>query len=651
MRNASEKQSGLIFKSAENTVSGGKQCLQDRYKRVRQAIGALCLGVVPVLFLAAVLCFGSASGVRAAQKNVMTMGDAPQFAWNGKHFPHANPDAPKGGTLSLAARGNFDSMHAYIARGLPAAGIGFTVDTLGVGAPDHTIFEYYGLIAESFEVSDDLSHVTFHINPAARFHDGMPITAEDVAYTFRLLMEYGAPRYKQYYASVQGVEVLSARSVRFTLTEKNNAELPVILAQLPVLPKHYWEKHDFSKPSLTPAVGSGPYKVKDFSLGSYVEYELVTDYWAKDLPVNKGRYNFGTIRYEYFRDETVAREAFKAGEFDFYSEGTAKAWVSAYTGPAVKAGHIKREELTTNRPMGMYGFIFNTRKDFFADRRVRQAISLLFDFEWTNKAIFHNAYTRSTSYFSNSELASSGVPSESELAVLRPFADQLAPEVLTEPYHVPVTKGDGNVREQMRQALSLLQQAGWQLKDGTLQNAAGQRFEFSILLRSASLNRVVLPFRRNLGRIGINMHVSLVDPTQYVNRIRSFDYDMIMGRVPQSSSPGNEQRSYWTSSAADTTGSGNYAGVRSAVVDALVEHIIASADREELVTNCRALDRVLLHGAYFIPGWYSSVIRIAYWDKFRRSDLQPATGFDMHSWWVDEEAEKALRATATGYGK
>lgn len=653
MRNASGKYSSIARQSFARSDSSSRkqQRVLSNCPGGRQFAGSVRCGAFAVFIFVALLCIGSATGVQAAPKTVMTMGGEPRLEWNGRHFPHVNPDAPKGGKLSLAARGNFDSMHAFIARGLPAAGIGYTVDTLGVGAPDHTIFEYYGLIAESFEVSDDLSHVTFHINPAARFHDGMPITAEDVAYTFRLLMEKGAPRYKQYYASVQGVEVLSSRSVRFALSEKNNAELPIILAQLPVLPKHYWEKHDFSQPSLTPAVGSGPYKVKEFSLGSHVEYELVQDYWAKDLPVNKGRYNFKAIRYEYFRDETVAREAFKAGEFDFYSEGTAKAWVSAYTGPAVKAGHIKREELATNRPMGMYGFIFNTRNELFADRRVRQAVSLLFDFEWTNKAIFHNAYTRSTSFFSNSELASSGMPSESERAVLGSFADQLAPEVMTEAYSVPVTKGDGNVREQMLLALKLLQQAGWQLKDGALRNAKGQSFEFTILLRSASLNRVVLPFRRNLERIGIVMHVALVDPTQYVNRIRGFDYDMIMGRVPQSSSPGNEQRSYWTSDAADTAGSSNYAGIKSPVVDALVERIIASADRDELITNCRALDRVLLHGAYFIPGWYSSVIRIAYWDKFGRSTVPPATGFDMHSWWVREEAEKALRTAGTGYGK
>jgi microcin C transport system substrate-binding protein len=591
------------------------------------------------------------AGAAAAQPlTVLTMDGEPRFAWNGRHFPHADPDAPKGGTLRLSARGNFDSMHAFIARGLPAAGIGLTVETLGTGAPDNTLFEYYGLIAQSFEVAPDFSHVTFNINPAARFHDGRPVTAHDVAVTFRLLMEHGAPRYKQYYAAVDRAEELSPLSVRFYLKEKNNKELPVILAQLPVLPAHYWQNHDFSQPSLVPAVGSGPYRVKDFAMGSYVEYELVDDYWARDLPVNKGRYNFGTIRYEYYRDETVAREAFKAGEFDLYPEGTAKAWVSAYTGPAVAAGHIRREELTTNRPMGMYGFFFNTRKDLFQDRRVRQALALLFDFEWTNKAIFHGSYTRSTSFFANSELASSGKPSQAELDVLRPFAGQLPPEVLTSAWDVPRTAGDGNIRPQMRQALALLQQAGWTLQDGRLRDAAGRPFEFTLLLQSAGSTRVVLPYRRNLERLGIIMNVAMSDPTQYVNRVRSFDYDMIMGRVPQSASPGNEQRSYWTSASAGTPGSRNYAGVRSAVVDALVERLIASPDRDSLVVNCRALDRVLLWGAYVIPGWYSSSVRIAYWDKFGRSETPPATGFDVHSWWVDKEAEKALRNAGTGYG-
>lgn len=598
----------------------------------------------------AVVCVLLAGNAFAKPVDVLSIGDSPQFMWNKKHFPHANPDAPKGGTLTLAARGNFDSMHLFIARGLPAAGLNMSVEKLGVGAPDHSVFEYYGLIAQSFEVADDTSHVTFNLNPKARFHDGKPITAEDVAYTFTLLMEKGAPRYKQYYASVESVEVLSKRSVRFHLSERDNPELPIILAQLPVLPKHYWETRDFSKPSLTPAPGSGPYKVKDFSMGSYVEYELVDDYWAKDLPVNKGRYNFKKIRYEYYRDQTVAREAFKSGEFDFYREGTAKAWVTAYTGPAVENGHIKREELHTNRPQGMYGFVFNTRNELFEDRLVRQALSLLFDFEWTNKTIFYDAYTRSTSYFSNSVLASSGKPSKEELALLKPFADQLPPEVFTEAYTVPVTSGDGNIRKQMGMALALLQKAGWKLDKGVLRNAKGRPFEFSLLLSSASLNRIVLPFRKNLQRLGITMNVGMVDPTQYVNRIRSFDYDMIMTRIPQSSSPGNEQNNYWTTKAAKTPGSRNYAGIQSPVVDALVDRIIAAKNRDELITACRALDRVLLWNAYFIPGWYSSSLRIAYWDKFKRSDVLPATGFDFHSWWVDEKAEKALKEAGTGYG-
>ena len=595
------------------------------------------------------LLFASRAAL-AAPTTSLRLPASPSYEWNGLHFTHANPDAPKGGTLRLSANGNFDSMQAYIARGITPAGLGLTVDTLGVAAPDFNSFEYHGLVAQFFDVAEDNSSVTFILNPAARFHDGRPITAEDVAFTFRTLMDKGAPTYKQYYAAVDKVEILGPGKVRFTFKERDNAELPVILAQLPVLPRHYWEGRDFSLPTLDVPLGSGPYRVKSFEPGSHVEYERVADYWAKDLPVNKGRYNFDVIRYDYYRDQTVAREAFKAGEYDIHMEATAKAWATSYTGRAVEAGAIRREEIPSNRPQGMYGFIFNTRRAVFADRRVRRALSLAFDFEWTNKALFHNAYTRCASYFSNSVFASRGLPDEAQRALLAPYADQLPTEVLTKAYAPPTGKGDGNIRPRLGRALKLLAAAGWSLMDGKLVDKRGRQMEFTLLLRSASLNRVVLPFRDNLARMGVAMHIALADPTQYVNRIRSFDYDMILGKIPQSSSPGNEQRNYWTAKAADTPGSRNLAGVRSPVAEALVERIITAPDRAALTDACRALDRVLLWDAYVIPGWYFSKRRVAYWDRFARSAVQPPTGLDIHSWWIDPEADAALRSSGLGYG-
>lgn len=580
----------------------------------------------------------------------MKIPGSPSYEWNGRHFAHADPDAPKGGTLRLSANGNFDSMQAYIARGITPAGLGLTVDRLGVSAPDFQCFEYYGLVAESFDVAADNSSVTFTLNPAARFHDGHPITTEDVAFTFHTLMDKGSPYYKQYYAAVDTVEILAPHAIRFTFKERDNAELPIILAQLPVLPKHYWEGRDFSAPTLEPPLGSGPYRVKSFEPGSYIEYERVADYWAKDLPVNKGRYNFDTVRYEYFRDRTVAREAFMAGEYDIIIEGTAKAWATAYTGKAVENGAIVREEVDSNKPQGMYGFIFNTRREVFKDRDVRRALSLAFDFEWTNKALFHNSYTRCDSYFSNSTFASRGLPTAAERALLEPYAEQLPAEVFDTAFTQPKGSGDGNIRPRLRQALKLLARAGWTLKGGKLVNARGTQMQFTLLLRSASLNRVVLPFKNNLARMGVAMNIALADPTQYTNRIRSFDYDMILGKIPQSSSPGNEQRNFWSARSADTPGSRNYAGVHSPVVDALVEHIIAAPDRTALTDACRALDRVLLFDAYVIPGWYFSKRRVAYWNRFAHSAVEPRTGLDIHSWWVAPKADAALRESGMGYG-
>lgn len=612
-------------------------------------IHTLCCSIITTAIFFSLLLTGQSHA--AERTDVLTLdGSASQFQWNKQHFPHTNPDAPKGGTLLLYARGSFDSLQSFIPRGMQAAGLGFTYETLGRSVPDSTLFETYGLVAEEFLVADDGLSMSFFINPKARFHDGVAMTSEDVAYTFNTLIEKGSPSYRQYYASVASVETPTPQEVRFIFKEKNK-ELPIILAQLPVLPKHYWEKNEFDKPSLTPPLGSGPYRIKSFAAGSYIEFERVQDYWAQDLPVNKGRFNFNTVRYEYYRDATVAREGFKAGAFDLYVESTAKAWATAYTGKAIDDGHIVRENVPSNRPMGMYGFFFNTRRPMLSDKKVRQALSLLFDFEWTNKALFYDEYTRSTSYFSNSTLASTGLPTKEELVLLQPFADELPAELFTQAFTLPVTKADGNIRPQMIEALALLQEAGWSMKDGRMQNAQGEQLEYTILLTSSSLQRIILPYRSNLERLGIILNIAMVDQTQYINRVRAFDYDIIITRVGQSSHPGNEQREYWSGASASMDGSKNYSGIQSAAVDALIDHIINANDAHELTTACHALDRVLLWNHYVIPGWYSSTSRVAYWNKFAHSDTPPADGLDILSWWVDPEAEKILLNSQTGYGK
>ncbi len=604
-----------------------------------------------ILFFCTIALLWHCESFAENSTRVLRIDESQQYEWNGKHYPHANPDAPKGGTLRLSSRGSFDSLHAFIPRGMPAAGLGILYESLGESVPDHRFFETHGGVAEKFTVAQDNSFIIFHLNPKAHFHDGEPIQADDVVFTFNTLMEKGAPHYKQYYATVDTVEKLGPLDVRFTFKEKNNKELPLILAQLPVLPEHYWKDKDFTKPMLTPPLGSGPYKIKSFSPGDYIEFERVHDYWGKDEPHNKGRFNFDILRYEYYRDTTVAREAFKAGAFDLFAESTAKAWATAYTGEASEQGFIVREEIPTNKSQGMYGFFFNIRKPLFADIKVRQALSILFDFEWTNKAIFYNSYERNPSYFTGSEMAAMGLPSKEELELLMPYKDSLPEEVFTKAFALPKTKADGNIREQITQALTILKEAGWQLKDGIMQNAKGEPLEFSLLLSSSTLQRVVMPFRNNLKRLGIELHIAMVDPTQYVNRVRTFDYDIILSRIPQSNHPGNEQRNYWSSKAAHSPGSRNYIGVDSPVVDALVEKIVAAQTRQELIVACRALDRVLLWNYYTIHGWFSPVTRVAYWKKFVHSPVAPASGFDVYSWWVDTKLEEMLMNSNTGYGK
>ncbi|NJB66672.1 microcin C transport system substrate-binding protein [Desulfobaculum xiamenense] len=579
--------------------------------------------------------------------HALAIGGAPALPADFTHFPYANPDAPKGGTLRLAAIGTFDSFHPYIARGIAAAGNGLLAATLTTSSRDEP-FTQYPYVARSFDVPEDRSHVVFHLDPSARFSDGEPVTADDVIFTFDALVKQGSPTYAKYYEGVSGVTKLSAHAVRFDFRERGNPELPVIAGQLPVLPRHWWQGRDFGSPTLDVPPGCGPYRVRESRTGYSVEYERVGDWWGAALPVNRGRYNFDRIRYDYYRDRTVSAEAFRGGEFDYQMENSAKAWAQDYRGPAIDAGLIRCETIAHERPAGMQGLVFNTRRLQFADRRVREALTLAFDFEWTNRTLFYSQYTRCDSYFSNSAFASREVPSGAELALLEPWRGSLAPEVFGEPCVAPTGDGSGRIRERLRRALALLTEAGWRLEDGVLRDAQGRPFVFEMLLRSPSMERVVLPYAKNLATLGIRMEVSMADASRYVRRTRSFDFDMIVSVMRQSDSPGNEQRFMWTAAAADTPGSRNLAGVKSPVVDDLVEHIIAARDRQSLVAAVRALDRVLLWEHYAVPGWYCPVDRVAYWDRFGMLERHPSRGVDIFSWWYDEG--RAKRIAEAGFG-
>ncbi len=553
-----------------------------------------------------------------------------------RHFEYVNPDAPKGGEVRLSAIGTFDSLNPFILKGVPAAGIGLIFDTLMESSADEP-FSQYGLVAETIEVPSDNSWVAFEINSSARWHDGSYITPDDVVFTFNILMEKGHPFYRSYYHDVVRAEKIGQNKVRFVFRKGvKNSELPLIVGQLVVLSKKYYSSRDFNKTTLEPPMGSGPYEISDVKPGRSITYRLVKNYWGKDIPVNKGRYNFGTIKYEYYRDATVALEAFKAGEYDFRLENIAKVWATAYKGPAFEQGKIIKEELPNNNPVGMQAFVYNTRRQIFRKRKVREALAYAFDFEWTNKTFFYNSYKRTKSYFENSDLASRGLPSKEELKLLNPYRGRIPDEVFTKEYEPPKTDGSGNIRNNLRKALKLLKEAGWSLKGGKLiNNITGKEFKFELLLVQPSFERVVLPFKKNLKRIGIDMSIRLVDSSQYINRLNNFDFDMIVYSWRQSLSPGNEQRDFWSSKAADTPGSSNLAGIKDPVVDRLIEEIIKADNRESLIAACRALDRVLLWGYYVIPQWYINVYRIAYWNKFARPKIKPkyALGF-LDTWWI-----------------
>lgn len=565
-----------------------------------------------------------------------------------KHFDYVSPKALKGGTFRDYALGTFDSLNPFITRGTAASDIGLIYETLTTSSDDEP-FTQYGRVAEWIEYPEDRSGwVIYHIHPKARFHDGKPMTADDVVFTFNLLIEKGAPTYAYYYADVAKVEALDKQRVKFSFKDSTNKELPLIVGQLPVLPAHYWKDKAFDQTSLEIPLGSGPYKVASFDAGRSITYERVADYWGQDLPVNKGMYNFDRFQVEYYRDDTVAVEALKAGQYDLRRERIARVWATSYDTPAVRRGDLVKKEIHDYSPRGMQAFIMNLRRSPFDDIKFRQALNYAFDFEWSNRNLFHDSYTRTDSFFFNSDLASGGVPQGRELEILKPFKDQVPDSVFTEAYVNPTTDGSGNNRNNLRKAQQLLKEAGFTVKDGKLINPKTKKpVTIEYIAYDSSSERIINPYIQNLSRLGIAATLRMVDTSQYVNRVQSYDFDVTTLVLSQSQSPGNEQRDYWSSSAADTEGSRNYSGIKNPVIDQLVEQVINAPDREELVARTRALDRVLMHNHYVVPQYTILDHRLVYWNKFGQPDTAPRYDLTfsttLMTWWIDPAKERRLQ--------
>jgi len=604
-----------------------------------------------------VLLLGSAfSGVVQADQPIhkshaISMFGDVKYGPDFKHFDYANPNAPKGGTVKMGALGTFDCLNQFILKGVSAYGLNLIYDTLTEHSRDEA-FSEYGRVAESIETPADRSWAIFTLRSDARWHDGRPITPEDVIFTFDILKTKGHPFFKNYYADILSVEKNGDQRVKFTFGGEDNRELPLIVGQMQVLPEHYWEGRNFDETTLEPPLGSGPYKIASVDPGRSIEYHRVEDYWGQDLPVNKGRYNPGVVRYDFYKDGTVAREAIKAGEFNFRVENNSKAWATSYEElPAYKSGQLIKDLVHHENGTGLQGFWFNTRRTRFADPVVRRALAYAFDFEWTNTNLFYGQYTRTTSYFSNTELASRDLPEGLELEFLEAYRGRIPEAVFTTPYEPPSTDGTGNIRQNLRMAKRMLSQAGWVVKDGLLTHGeTGEQMNIEFLINnSPDWERIVGPYIQNLERLGVTGKFRVVDTSQYQNRVQEFDFDVIVNSRAQSLSPGNEQRDNWSSEAADTPGSRNRAGIKDSVVDELVDKLINAPDRETLVATVRALDRVLLWGHYVVPHWHIRSHRLVYWDRFGKPDIsprymqQPFVYFP-RTWWVDAEKARALDA-------
>jgi microcin C transport system substrate-binding protein len=618
---------------------------------------------VTSLALFATLSIGSVQIAKAAEpewrNEISLLGEA-KYGADFKHYDYVNPDAPKGGTLNQTVEGAFDSLNPFVVQGSGAAGLppssnpiggGLLYDTLLAQAPDQPA-TYYPLIATAAAYPKDFSWVKFRLNPAAKWHDGQPITAEDVIWSFNTLKAQ-SPLYNKYYRDVVKVEKTGDREVTFTFSSGGNRELPSIMGDFPVLPQHWWEgndpngkKRDISKPTMEIPLGSGPYKIESVSSGKSIIWARVADYWGKDLPINVGRNNFDRIRYEYFRDANASWEAFKKGGFDDYRlENRVGRWMREYDFPAFTKGDVVKRSFPYHAVGRMQGYLLNTRRDKFKDPKVREALTWAYDFETMNKTMFFGQYKRINSYFAGIDLASGGLPTGKELEILNGVKGEVPEEVFSKEFKLPVYDTPQAARENLRHAVTLLRAAGYDQKNGKLVNTqTGQPLTIEFLANDPGDERVFGPFIENLRRIGIQGTIRVVDSSQYIARVNDFDYDAIMSVIAQSQSPGNEQRDFFSSAAADTPGSRNYMGIKNPAIDKLVDKVVFATDRDDLVAATHALDRVLLWNYYAVPQWYDDKINIAYWNKFGIPANQPDySGIDPYSWWIDTAKEQAMK--------
>jgi len=598
------------------------------------------LRLIRNLLIAATFLFPSSGSAAEPGREVLRHGIAmhgePALAPGFEHLPYANPQAPKGGRITLALQGTFDSLNPLIVLGVaPDVVPRYVLQSLMMRSTDEP-FTIYGLVARTVEMPEDRSSITFNLDPRARFSDGHPLTAEDVRFSFEALKRYGKPFHRSSFGQVKAVEILDPHRIRFDLSGSNDRELPLLIGMtMPIFPAHATNLETFDKTSLSPPIGSGPYAVTEVRPGERVVLTRRKDYWGEGLPITRGLYNFDEIRYDFYRDANSLFEAFKAGLYDFRIEGDPGQWTTGYDIPAVRDGRIVRETLATQLPKGMNGFVFNTRKTLFADVRVREALSYLFDFDWVNRNLYFSQLTRSDSYFAGYDLASTGKPAdERERALLVPFPGAVREDILEGRWEPPSGDGSGRDREMARRALALLAEAGWTLENDVLRRkGTGEPFAFEMLVNSRSQERLALNFSQSLSRIGVQARVRLVDDVQYWRRLARFDFDMVQWLWPGTPSPGNEQRNRWGSAAAERGGSQNHAGVTSPAVDRLIDSLLEAKSREDFVSAVRALDRTLLSGFYVVPLFYLKDQWLAYKSDLRRPERTPLMGTNIDTWW------------------
>ena len=573
----------------------------------------------------------------AAPSHSIALHGTPLYADNFEAFPYVNPSAPKGGRLTLGVLGSFENLNPFIVQGVPASGIReFVVESLMARSLDEP-FTLYGLLAETIDVADDGKSVTFALNPNAKFSDRLPVTPEDVITSFELLKTKGRPNHRTYFAKVSKAEKIGERSVRFTFEDASDRELPFILGLMPVFAAHATTPQKFETSSMTPLVGSGPYTVSRVDPGRSISFTRDKDYWGRDLPVNRGRFNFDEVRFDYFRDASVMLEAFKSGAIDLRLEDDPGRWADAYDIDAVHDGRIVKAEFDIGLPAGMTALVFNTRRAVFSDPRVRRALMTLFDFEWVNRTLYNGLFKRTTSYFERSYLASTGRPADTrERALLAPFPNAVRPEFLEGTYQFPISDGSGQNRVNQKAAYALLTEAGMVLKGGRLVNAkTGKPLAFEILANSNAQEALLLGYARSLEPLGIAVRVRVVDSAQYQERLASFDYDMIQNTWPSSLSPGNEQLFRWSAKTADAKGSYNFAGVKNPAADAMIDAMLAAKTETDFISAVRALDRVLLSGDYVVPLFYTPRQWVAYWARLKHPDKTPLFGYSVDTWWID----------------